>query len=174
MTGRTGLRHSLQATALGLLLVAPVAGAHERSSGRGSCIQSIQQAKVACIGGCVDTARSEFVACFGSGSGCAQTCLTARLSCEAGPLQTIHECVGDPKKPNSCRAKFKADAAACKSDPNPSACIDVAQLNALKCRQACVDAEALNIQTCQEAFQMCLHGCPGSPSGAFLDDPSAF
>ncbi len=167
--GRISLRTTLQAAALGVFLAATLAGAHQRNAGRGSCLQGVAQAKAACVAACVDTARSEFVACFGHGSACVQTCLSARLSCEAGPLQKIHVCVGDLTNPDSCRAMFKAAVAACKTDPTPSACNDVAELNALKCRQACVDAQAPDIDTCRDAFQMCLQGCPSSPSGAFLN-----
>jgi hypothetical protein len=171
--GGTRLRTALGAAAgLALLLVTTVAGAHHgRSAGRGSCVVVVNQAKAACFAGCIDTARNDFAACFGSGSGCVQTCLAARLSCEAGPVRAIHACVGDSRNPDSCRSVFKAAVAACRNDPNPEACSDEAKLNALKCRQACVDAHALDIDTCRDAFRMCLHGCPGSPSGAFLDAP---
>ena len=177
--GRMSRRSMLQvpAVALGLLLVTSVAGAHEghgRNGVRGTCVQGVNQAKAACIAGCVDTAKSEFVACFGHGSACAQTCLNARLTCEAGPLQKIHACVGDTKNPQSCRSVFKAAVLACKTDPNPSACNDAAELNALKCRQACVDAQAPNIDTCRDAFRMCIQQCPASPSGAFLDPSESF
>src|SRR5690349_13427247 len=156
--GSSRLRTALGAAAgLALLLVTTVAGAHHgRSAGRGSCVVVVNQAKAACIAGCIDTARNDFAACFGSGSGCVQTCLAARLTCEAGPLGAIHACVGDPRNRESCRSVFKAAVAACRNDPNPEACVDDAKLNAL---------------TCRHAFRMCLHGCPGSPSGAFLDAP---
>src|SRR5262249_50052399 len=100
MMGRMSRRSMLQApaVALGLLLVTSVAGAHDghgRNGAHVTCVQGVNQAKAACIAGCVDTAKSEFVACFGHGSACAQTCLNARLICEAGPLQKIHACVGD-------------------------------------------------------------------------------
>lgn len=167
-------RTIIVATSLGLGVIllagAAEAGRHGRAAGKGkgACLAAAQAARKTCAVGCVDTFRTEFESCFGSGSGCAQNCLTARLSCQSGPTQAIHACVGDVTKPQSCRAQLKTALAACKSAPDPLACAGRAQLDALKCRQACVDAQAPALQICQTAFGLCLHGCPSSPSGAFV------
>jgi hypothetical protein len=172
MMERNSRRSTLKSTALALgVLFAATAGAHERNAGRGTCVQSVQQTKAACIADCVDTARSEFATCFGPGKVCAQTCLTARLNCEAGPLKKVKACVGDPGNPDSCKSQLKTALLACKTDPDPITCRNTAALNALKCRQACVDAQAPAIQICRDAFRMCLKACPSSPSGAFIDAP---
>ena len=166
-------RTAIVATALGLGILLLAGGAearrHPRSTGRGQCIGEALSAKKACIAGCVDSYQSDFEGCFGSGSSCAQNCLTARLSCESGPYAAIHACAGAVTNPDSCRSQLKTALAACKSDPAPLACANAAQVTALKCRQDCVDAQASALDTCRMAFRLCLHGCPSSPSGAFLD-----
>ncbi|HLK09764.1 MAG TPA: hypothetical protein VKW76_00105 [Candidatus Binatia bacterium] len=156
---------------LGGLFGGGAAEAHRRdhASGKGQCVAAAAAAKKSCEVGCVDTFRTDFETCFGPGSGCAQTCLTARLSCQSNPDQAIHACVGDLGNPQSCRSQLKVALAACKSDPDPVACVSRAQLDALKCRQACVDAQEPALELCQAAFRLCLRGCPSSPGGAFLD-----
>jgi len=155
---------------LGILLLAASAQAgHGRDAGRGSCFSAARAAKKACVGGCVDSFRSDFQSCFGSGSDCAGNCLTSRQSCEAGPLQNLHACSSDASNPDSCRSQLKVALAACKSDPERLACVNHAQVEALKCRQACLDAQAPTLEICRSAYRLCLRGCKSSPSGAFLD-----
>jgi hypothetical protein len=155
------------AAGVGLTATASEAG---RRGGTGRCIAAARLARNQCFQTCTATFQTDFLGCFGKGKSCAQTCLTAKLLCESGPLKTQEECASDPKNPQSCRAQLQSALQACKTNPDPSACADVAQLAALKCRQACVDAAEPQLSDCGDAFRLCLRSCPtGSPSGAFLD-----
>ena len=159
--------HRSRAAVGAALFAAALAGLATVASakdGPHQCVTQARSARRACNQGCADAFQSDFAACFGAGGSCAANCITAQLSCEATPLDTLHHCASDVGNPSSCRSVREAAAQACKSDPDPPACNDEAELAALKCRQACVDEVQPQLDDCHDAFRLCVQGCAGTPT----------
>jgi hypothetical protein len=121
---------------------------------RADCAEDFQVAKDACRNldhACVEGCRSDREACVDP--------IRAQLDADIGQCNAARDVAIQ-----NCRAAFDPDT------PELDQCIDNAQVDAFRCRDAARERARPGFEGCREDFIGCVRGCPpASPSGAFLN-----
>jgi len=157
------------------------------------CVDAAKQARAACKADCsaAETRRACFRlcrddfatarstcknalgecrdACFGGGGGgggdaaCAEQCGSTARTCAEGVRDTALTCG------SGCQDAARAATQACRTGPNPIACLLGVARDLALCLRPCVETAITDGQQCVSDLRACLAACQGgSPSGAFV------
>jgi hypothetical protein len=99
-----------------------------------------------------------------------EACRSARDECRRPFVAALEAAVAE------CAGERDAAILACttlheRRTPARDRCIDAAQTDAFRCRDAARELLKPDLRDCRQAFRECADGCPppgGSPSGAFV------
>jgi hypothetical protein len=135
--------------------------------------------------GCKNAARDDFNTCRAN---CLEDFQVAKDACRNRDHACVEVCRANR---DGCRdpvlARLESDVAACNATrdhaiqlcrdafgagtPELDHCIDNAQVDAFRCRDAARERARPLLNDCRAAFRICVRACPpASPSGAFLDE----
>jgi hypothetical protein len=133
-----------------------------------ACRSEARQDFTTCRANCIEDFQVAKDACHNRDHACVEQCRAQRDACRDPVLarleSDIAQCNADRDHAiQLCRDAYGAGT------PELNHCIDNAQVDAFRCRDAARERARPQLMSCRAAFGSCVRACPpASPSGAFL------